>query len=143
MWQEAPTRFERGQMAVELAVIAPVILVVLVIAIDALVFVGECARFDHIAPQRVLAAASSAPAGGYDAAARLAEIQGMLDTDFAKQGSSVEVVCEDANIPLASMTVYHCTFRFAPWPLSVAGAPALLEHTVSLALDPYMPGELL
>lgn len=49
MWQEAPTRFERGQMAVELAVVTPVILLVLVIAIDMLVFAGECARFDHIA----------------------------------------------------------------------------------------------
>ena len=41
MWQEAPTRFERGQMAVELAVVTPVILLVLVIAIDMLVFAGE------------------------------------------------------------------------------------------------------
>ena len=41
-------RSEGGQMAVELAIVAPVILVVLVIVIDMLVFAGECARFDHI-----------------------------------------------------------------------------------------------
>lgn len=58
---------ENGQMAVELAIVAPIILVVLVIVIDMLVFAGECARFDHVAPQRVLAQAASASMDGYDA----------------------------------------------------------------------------
>ena len=120
-------RGEGGQMAVELAIVAPIILVVLVIVIDMLVFAGECARFDHVAPQRVLAHA----------------IQAALEEDFAKNGSSVEVSCEDAGAALASMATYRCTFRFAPWPLSIAGAPALLEHECSIAVDPYTPGELL
>ena len=42
---------ERGQMAVELAVVLPVVLIVLVIAIDCAVYLGECARFDHLAAQ--------------------------------------------------------------------------------------------
>lgn len=134
---------EGGQMAVELAVIMPVILIVLVIAIDMLVFAGECARFDHIAPQRVLAQAVSAPVDGYAGDARVAAIQSALEGDFTKNGSSVEVGCEDAGVVLSSMVVYRCTFRFAPWPLSIAGAPALLEHSCSVAVDPYTPGELL
>ncbi len=113
---------EGGQMAVELAVITPVILIVLVIAIDMLVFAGECARFDHIAPQRVLAQAVSAPVDGYAGDARVAAIQSALEGDFTKNGSSVEVGCEDAGVALSSMVVYRCTFRFAPWPLSIAGA---------------------
>lgn len=136
-------RGEGGQMAVELAIVAPVILVVLVIVIDMLVFAGECARFDHVAPQRVLAHAASAPMDGYDAGVRVDAIQAALEEDFAKNGSSVEVSCEDAGAALASMTVYRCALRFAPWPLSVAGAPALLEHECSIAVDPYTPGELL
>ena len=132
---------ENGQMAVELAIVAPIILVVLVIVIDMLVFAGECARFDHVAPQRVLAHAASAPMGGYDAG--VDAIQAALEEDFAKNGSSVEVSCADAGMALASMATYRCTFRFAPWPLSIAGAPALLEHECSIAVDPYTPGELL
>lgn len=136
-------RGEGGQMAVELAIVAPVILVVLVIVIDMLVFAGECARFDHVAPQRVLAHAASASMGGYDAGVRVDAIQAALEEDFAKNGSSVEVSCEDAGAALASMATYRCTFRFAPWPLSIAGVPALLEHECSIAVDPYTPGELL
>lgn len=136
-------RHEDGQMAVELAIVTPVILVVLVIVIDMLVFAGECARFDHVAPQRVLAHAASAPMDGYDTGVRVDAIQAALGEDFAKNGSSVEVSCEDAGAALASMTVYRCTLRFAPWPLSIAGAPALLEHECSIAVDPYTPGELL
>lgn len=133
---------EDGQMAVELAIVAPVILVVLVIVIDMLVFAGECARFDHVAPQRVLAQATSASMDGY-AGVRVDAIQAALEEDFAKNGSSVEVSCADAGAALASMTVYRCALRFAPWPLSIAGAPALLEHECSIAVDPYTPGELL
>lgn len=136
-------RSEGGQMAVELAIVAPVILVVLVIVIDMLVFAGECARFDHIAPQRVLAQAASASMDEYAGDARVTAIQAALEEDFAKNGSSVEVSCADAGMALASMATYRCTFRFAPWPLSIAGAPALLEHECSIAVDPYTPGELL
>ena len=127
---------EHGQMAVELAVVMPVILIVLV-------FAGECARFDHIASQRVLAQAASAPMDGYELGARTAAIRAALESDFAKEGSSIEVSYEDAGVALASMSVYRCTFRFAPWPLSIAGAPALLEHECNIAVDPYTPGELL
>ena len=134
---------EHGQMAVELAVVMPVILIVLIIAVDMLVFAGECARFDHIAPQRVLAQAASAPMNGYELGARTAAIRAALESDFAKEGSSIEVSYEDAGVALASMSVYRCTFRFAPWPLSIAGAPALLEHECNIAVDPYTPGELL
>lgn len=134
---------EDGQMAVELAVITPVILIVLVIAVDMLVFAGECARFDHIAPQHIIAQATSAPMDGYAGDARVGTIQSALEADFAKNGSSIEVSCEDAGMALASMAVYHCTFRFAPWPLSIAGAPTVLEHECSIAVDPYTPGELL
>ena len=134
---------EHGQMAVELAVVMPVILIVLVIAVDMLVFAGECARFDHIAPQRVLAQAASAPMDGYELGARTAAIRAALESDFTKEGSSIEVSYEDAGVALASMSVYRCTFRFAPWPLSIAGAPELLEHECNIAVDPYTPGELL
>ena len=76
---------ENGQMAVELAIVAPIILVVLVIVIDMLVFAGECAHFDHVAPQRVLAHAASAPMDDYDAGVRVDAIQAALEEDFARE----------------------------------------------------------
>lgn len=134
---------ESGQMAVELAVVMPVFLIVMVIIIDALVFTSECARFDQIAPQQVIACAASPPKSAYDMEARVAAIQAALERDFSKKGSSVSVSYQDAGMPLASMLTFSCTFRFAPWPLSIEGAPATLEHTCSLSIDPYTPGELL
>lgn len=134
---------ENGQMAVELAVVVPVVLLLVVIAVDALVFTSECARFDHLACQRVLACAASPGKSGYALDSRSAAVQSALEADFAKQGSSVEVSVADAGVLLASMNVFRCTFRFSPWPLSAAGAPLTLEHSCSLAIDPYTPGELL
>lgn len=134
---------ESGQMAVEFAVVVPVVLIVMVIIIDTMVFMSECARFDQLAPQHIIARAVSPGRDGYGQDARTAAIQAALSADFERQGSSVSVSAEDAGAFMASMTVYRCTFKFAPWPLSMAGAPATLEHTCILAVDPYTPGELL
>lgn len=134
---------EKGQMAVELAVTLPIVLLFLVISVDALVFASECARFDHLACQSVLACAASPGKDGYELDSRTSAIQSNLEADFAKQGSRVEVSAEDAGVPLASMNVFRCTFFFSPWPLSAAGAPLSLEHSCNLAIDPYTPGELL
>ena len=143
MWQEAPTRFERGQMAVELAVVTPVILLVLVIAIDMLVFAGECARFDHIAAQVVIDEGASPPTGEHDHESRLYAIEGALEIEFARRGSEVAVTCEDTGALLASMVTYRCILGFVPWPLSLASAPSMITHECTLSIDPYTPGELL
>ena len=141
--RDNPLRDERGQMAVELAVILPVILLVMVIVIDGMLFAGECVRFDHLAPQAIISLAASPAKDGYDAGARTAAIKSKLEADFAKRGCSVEVRSEDAGAAFASMSVYHCTFKFIPWPLSASHMPAALEHTCDFAIDPYTPGELL
>lgn len=136
-------RDETGQMAVEFAVVVPIIMVVMVIVIDMMVFASECARFDQLAPQRVIALASSPGRDSYSAESRASAIQDALNSDFGKQGSSVEVSVDDASMPFASMSVFHCTFKFAPWPLSLASSPAVIEHACNFAIDPYTPGELL
>lgn len=141
--QHTNKRGEDGQMVVELAVILPVLLIVLVIALDSLVFASECARFDQLAPQHVIALASSPAKDGYALDARGAAVEAALTADFSRKGSSVSVSCEDAGMPFSSMSVIRCTFRFSPWPLSAAGAPAALEHVCCIAIDPYTPGELL
>lgn len=136
-------RFEQGQMAVELAVVTPVLLLVFVIVFDMLVFMSECARFDHIAPQQVLACATTAPIEEASLDARCARIQAALGAEFAKNGSSVSVEYADADMLLSSMVSFTCTFRFAPWPFNLSGAPPRISHNCSLVVDPYVPGEIL
>ena len=140
---------ERGQMTVELAVVLPVIIVVMVIAIDCLVFVGQCARFDNLVPQRVLELAVSPEADGYTTAQRKAAVKEALEEDFCDWGQSVKVTCEEADSALGSSVVYTCTLRFVPWPLSAGGStllgssiPVRLTHECSFAVDPYTPGDL-
>lgn len=140
---------EAGQMAVELAVVLPVVIAVLVIVVDCMVFMGTCARFDHIASQKVLAVATSPARELFEQEARVREVQTTLEEQFSSDTCSVEVACEDAQVPLSSMARYRCTLNMVPWPFSLGGAgvfgvqaPARLEHECVLAIDPYTPGEL-
>jgi Flp pilus assembly protein TadG len=55
-------REERGQMAVELAALMPVILVSLVILWNLARYVSACVLFDRVAPDAVLAEAAAAGA---------------------------------------------------------------------------------
>lgn len=130
-------------MAVEVAIVAPIVLVVMVIVVDMLVFAGECARFDHVASQAILASTTVGGDFEQDSGDRTSAILPALEDEFARNGSFVTVDCSDANQAMASMVIYSCEFRFAPWPLSIPGAPPLLTHTYKLAVDPYVPGALL
>lgn len=140
---------ESGQMAVELAVTLPIVLVILVIAIDCLVYVGECARFDHLACQRVLELAVSPGRDAYDEGARVEAVRSALAAEFDGHGERVEVSCSDAGAFLSGARDYELRLSMPPWPLegkglSVFGAsvPTRLEHSCHLVVDPYTPGGL-
>lgn len=143
-WRKGPD--ERGQMAVELAVITPVILVVLVIALDLFVFLDECARFDNVAAQVLLARAGSPAREQVDADACSAAAQQDLSSSFSHEGERVEVAHESGS---GRTCVYTCTLHLVPWPftgssLGVFGlrSPPELTHSCKLALDAYVPGKL-
>lgn len=137
-------RGESGQMAVELAVVLPVILFVLIVAVDCMVFVGECARFDHLASQTALALAASPGKDGYGAEERVEAVRARVAEAFEGQGAQVTVKSRDAGILLSGAVVYEFELAMAPWPFdgAGAGAPAMLRHRHCLAFDPYTPGEL-
>lgn len=130
-------------MAVELAIVTPVILIVLVIIFDMLVFISECARFDNLAPQHVIACASSS--SSEDAALENARerIQNDLEAEFNKNASWVSVEEIGVGVPFANLKTFRCTLHFVPWPLNLSGAPTNLEHSCSLSVDSYVPGKLL
>ena len=138
---------ERGQMSVEMAVSLPVLFVCLVMAVDVLVYMGECARFDHLAPQEILACATS-PARGVSSQADEEGVRAVLAQEFSRYGEQVQVVAEEAGLLDGSVT-YTCTLSLAPWPLGAAGGevfgvkvPGALQHSCSFAVDPYVPGQL-
>ena len=60
---------EGAQATVELAVVAPVLVVLALISYNMMVFVSATARFDRVAPDIVLAHGSSPPASESDAGA--------------------------------------------------------------------------
>lgn len=141
---------ESGQMAVELAVVLPVILVVMVIAIDCMVFVSESARFDHVAAQKTLAKAVSPTKKYYENKDRVKLVKKELSKEFDGYGEEVKVTSRKPNLLYAGIRVYDYELSMTPWPLGKAGGklfgvkvPKLLKHKYSFAFAPYTPGKIL
>ena len=136
---------ENGQMVVEMAVVAPVMIVVAIVAVNLMWFMEACARFDRLAPDIVVALAVS-PAGGEGGTQEHA-VRGVSVTVVAH--SLWDDVSSGAGFTMAPhLTRYECTMRYEPWPsvLTVAGVeagiPAQLTHTKSLTVDRYRSGVL-
>lgn len=147
---------ESGQMVVELAVLAPVMLALLVVVVDLMVFLGDCARFDRVSAQAVLVAAAAPDGGSYSPAGAAGAVKAQIDggmgdpqrltcTVSISRGASSGVAVRGVPIASFSPTLFTCTCRMEsrPWPLShglfgVQVAP--IVHTRSYAIDPYQPG---
>jgi len=70
---------ERGQMAVEMAVLMPVVLALAIVATDLMVYLDASARFDRVAPEVVRVHACSPASSEYGVAAGVTGMQ----TDLA------------------------------------------------------------
>lgn len=150
-------REERAQAVVEMAVVAPVMVVLALIVYNVMVFSAATARFDRVAPDVVLAHGVS-PEGGEGAgtasAARTVEAQ--LAAAMEGYDVEVEVRVDEAGEGggsvlslVGSLRTYSCTMRYAPWPsgFSIAsvslGAPVFLTHERAVTVDPWRPGVVL
>lgn len=141
---------ERGQMAVEIAVLLPVIIVVALVVVNVLHYAELCARFDRLANDAVLIQGVS-PAGTSTAARNSAAVQQQLEEAMDAPSCEVEVTAEDLSLSeggalvnlAAGTTRYTCALVFHPWPtrVSIAGASfsagASLRHERSLVVDCY------
>ena len=130
-------------MTVELAVAFPVLLIVAVIAVNALLFFSECAAFDRIAREAVRVHAAS-PAYGQGLEQSRALVADEVERAFEKPYLAVRVAVEGTDGGHARFTA---TLEFFPTLFglglksSVFGvALPHLEHAVALAVDPYKPG---
>lgn len=137
---------EGGQMAVEFMVVLPVLLVVALIAVNALSFFSECAAFDNQFRQAVCTHAV-APAYGQDATGGVALVQASLNGAYTRDNQSVEVVCAQVAGGITKFTgtlTWHPTLFGMGLRSQVFGVnlPAL-KHSATLSVSCYKPGVLL
>lgn len=152
---ERVLRNERGQMAVEMAVVVPVCIVVALIVFNISRFVEACASFDRIALDAVVSQGVSPP-GEQSASAAAGQVQACIESALAMPNCEVSVGVSGASTPAAGrglrfpvsplLTTYTCTLRYRPWPHSfvIAGVPfsppVALTHERTLTVDRFKPG---
>ncbi|MCL1847615.1 MAG: hypothetical protein FWF91_06605 [Coriobacteriia bacterium] len=148
---------DKGQAAVEMAVVMPVLLAVVGIAINLMVCFGDCARFDRIAAEAVRTQAASPGFGEYGTTARAQRVQGLIEEGFSGSdhlsfsvsisgGGSAGGGGEGITLSLAPQReTVICTLYYRPWGfgdsffgVEFSGIP----HTRQYVIDPYKPGVL-
>ncbi|MDO4290912.1 MAG: hypothetical protein Q4C41_06765 [Eggerthellaceae bacterium] len=139
-------RDDRGQMTVELAVVFPVVMVVALVAVNALAFFSACAEFDRVGRNAVrIHAASPAYEQGIDQS--IALVQADLD-------ASLDAVNVECSVSASRNHLGHATFELTLryWPTlfglglrsEVFGVPLpSLVHIERMTVDVYKPGMLL
>lgn len=139
-------RSDSGQMTVELMVVLPVVIVIAVIAVNALTFFSTCAEFDRVGRNAVRVCAAS-PAYGQE----LSQSAALVET----------AVSDELDLPNAdvSVSVRQDALGHAAFDLALSYRPTLfglglkdevfgvslpaLRHTTCLVIDVYKPGMLL
>ena len=137
---------EAGQMTVELAVAFPVLIVVAFIAVNACVFLVDCAVFDRVAHEAVRVHATS-PAYRQGAAQSCAlveqEVRDAVDADNVE----ISVTCGSAGHDLQRFTAtlqYFPTLFGMGLRSEVFGvALPSLTHSTSYVVDVYKPGVII
>ena len=148
-------RDRSGQMAVELAVSIPVMLVLVVIACDLMVFLGDCARFDRVAPELVRQAAASPESDGANDIPGVVEAgledacggEGRLDFRVVDEGGVIGHAVGGAAGNVISFAPqphrYRVILEYTPWPLprgAFGFSPAPITHERVYVVDPYRFG---
>ena len=139
-------RERSGQMTVELAAALPALLIVAMIAVNALTFFDQCAVFDRAARQAVRVYAAS-PGYGQTAAQSCALAQADIIAELGATNVDVSVACVPAE---RNLERYAATLEFSPTLFGrglrsdVFGvAMPRLTHTVEYVVDSYKPGVII
>ena len=136
-------RHESGQMTVELAVAMPVLIIVAVVAVNAMIFFCQCATFDRVAHQAVRVHAA-APAYGQGAAQSCALVEQDIRAVIDEPNVDVTVSHGSAGADFDCYTAtleYHPTLFGLGLRSQVFGvAMPPLSHTTTYVVDSYKPG---
>ena len=135
-----------GQMTVELAVAMPVLIIVAVVAVNAMTFLGDCAAFDRIAHDAVRIHAA-APAYGQGAEQSAALVQQEITAAMGRDNLEVSVTHAGTG---ADFDEYRATLSYAPTLFGMGlrsevfgvSMPKLV-HETAYVVDTYKPGVIL
>lgn len=147
---------EHGQMAVEAAVVMPVMIAVAVAVLNLMWFLEDCSRFDRVSLDAVLSQAVSPAgedqeAGAQEAAVAEAIMLAMGGARGVEVSVEARTVWDDVGDGLGftfapHLTRYVCTMSYRPWPSALtvafidAAIPFELEHSRQITVDRYRPG---
>ena len=146
---------ERGQMAVELAVMIPVAIVVALVVFNLCRFVEACATFDRVAPDAVISQGVSPPgeqsslsaAGAVRSCIEEALAMSCCEVSVEVSGATQQATGSGLRFPTSPLlTTFTCTLRYRSWPGSfvIAGVrfspPVVLTHRRTLVVDRFRPG---
>ena len=144
---------DRAQATVEMAVVAPVLLVLALSVFNVMMFAAAVARFDRVAPDVVLAQGVSPAGDGTQGGSSTGAVQSALEDAMQGYDLQIEVSCEGGDSEqggmlalVGSARTYTCRMKYRPWPsgFSIAGvslgAPAFLQHERAVTVDPWRPG---
>ncbi len=136
-------RFERGQMTIELAIAIPVLIIVAVIAVNALTFFVQCAEFDRVTHEAVRTYAVS-PSYGQGIDQSCTQIEQAIRDAIDESNIDIQVNYGGAGFDFNSFTAtleYHPTLFGLGLRSEVFGvALPTLSHTTSYVVDVYKPG---
>ena len=130
-------------MTVQLAVAMPVLIIVAVIAVNALTFIAECAVFDRVAHEAVRVHAA-APAYGQSPSQSCALVERDVRAALGADNLDVSVTYGSAGFDCEQFTAtleFHPTLFGMGLRTQVFGvAMPVLSHTTSYVVDVYKPG---
>ncbi|MDR0347240.1 MAG: hypothetical protein LBH56_02570 [Coriobacteriales bacterium] len=155
-------RDRRGQMSVELAVCIPVVMAVMAIALNLMVFLGDCARFDRMAAEAVRTRATSPSADSFGLERCAALVEHDLREALSAQGDYLRPAVEGYAVALDGSRsssqdgitfvalphheIYVCRLEYRPWGFGTSffGIEfSGITHTRLYTVDPFRPGALL
>lgn len=138
-------RRSKGQMTVELAVALPVLIIVAVIAVNAVSFFADCAVFDRVARESVRVHAT-APAYGQSVGESCALVEADLREAIGRSNIDVSVAHSSTgfDFDLYTATIeYHPTLFGMGLRSEVLGvALPALSHSTVYVVDGYKAGVL-
>ena len=130
-------------MTVELAVAMPVLIIVAVIAVNAMTFFVDCAVFDRVAHQAVRTHAAS-PAYGQGSGQSCALVEQEIERALDRQNLDISVTCGAVAGDFESYTAtveFHPTLFGMGLRSEVLGVPLpTLTHSTTYVVDVYKPG---
>ncbi len=136
---------EKGQMTMGLMAALPAMIIMVAIAVNALTFFSECAKFDRVARNAVRVCATS-PAYGQGLSQSIAAIDTMIEGQMG-EGVECEVTASGGG---TGFTTFTATMSYAPHLFGLGlrdevfgVALPRLRHETGLTVDSYKPGMLL